>query len=816
MPNVIDYKTWDGLIPALAPELLPENASQLADDVTLERGILIPVLNSAEDTQDDADVGEDMSSIYLWRYSCNALACGATSTTTAATWAALKTSGAFKISVGGVAYTITPDFTGVDSMEAVAEAVQTAISEATGTGCAVAYDRTNTLFQIHANAALTVMTAPTAGTNLSSSTYLNGVTGAATVTAKEGEQWIAWDGDVRVVRGPINDDPFSRIYFAGEGLDRPKMKLMDAGTEVDYDIAIPKPLVAPTTSGTTPTVPTNDPDAPSNVDDPRLRWKIVGAGVYVTKSRSQVQGTYFEVPLADVTISGDYYHFTKALPGIHSGRPGEETYFWPYLVYRRCLRGSTTTFSYGREDRRIFCEATSVGIDTRVEWEGATMELKAVDIKIENWTTINASMQLRYNDEPDAVLVETDEAEPPQVAFVSYAYSFVTKYGEEGQLSPPSPIVGYNPEYGVDLTALAAAPAGRAITKKRLYRAAGGAFRWLADVAAATTTYTDTTPDSVLGEEPPVDPAPPPDPLEGLVVAANGFLAGFVGREVFFSTPWMPYAWPRQYSMTLDDNIIALAAQGNDVYVLTRSGASILTGSHPEELTQAILPMKQGCASSLSVAVVGSSVVYASPDGLIALYGAQVRNLTEKHWTAKQWRALGTTNMRGVAHDGKYFGFIPGSDAILFRFSESLDAATKISDDVDAAYVDHVDDTLYILPVDGDTVHAWEGGTTNRTMDWQGRDVIFPEPVSLGAIRIICDGTYTYTTVDPETEEVITNYYITVKLYAGGTLVHTYNPTTAQATKLPRLSSNRKWSVRVTSAVTIREACVATSMGVMP
>ena len=92
---------------------------------------------------------------------------------------------------------------------------------------------------------------------------------------------------------------------------------------------------------------------------------------------------------------------------------------------------------------------------------------------------------------------------------VSYVYTFVTAFGEEGPPSPPSTQFERTDTETVVITM----PSGDLPTGnynfgtgayKRIYRSNTGsnssAFQFLAQVAIATTTYSDTTPSAGLGE----------------------------------------------------------------------------------------------------------------------------------------------------------------------------------------------------------------------------------------------------------------------------------------------------------------------------
>ena len=138
-----------------------------------------------------------------------------------------------------------------------------------------------------------------------------------------------------------------------------------------------------------------------------------------------------------------------------------------------------------------------------------------------------------------------------------YVYTFVSTFGgitEESAPSPVSSAITITTSQKVNLSAMQTAPAGNYnITHKRIYRtlageASDGAYVFVAQIAIATTTYSDDLLAAALGE--PIETegwTPPPAGLTGLVGMANGMMAGFVGNSVYFCEPYFHHAWPAEY-----------------------------------------------------------------------------------------------------------------------------------------------------------------------------------------------------------------------------------------------------------------------------
>jgi hypothetical protein len=782
--NRILHRTFDGLVPRQEPSGLPENAAQIATDVDLRRGVLTPVLGRLADTREGYAVGASARTIYLWRYTDHTLTTHTLGTTTAATWEALHDTGKFKITVDGTVYECTPSFHGATTMAAVAAAIQTAIRAKTLGVETVTYvaasGGTGAHFVIRGNAVVTTIAAPASGTDLAAAGYLNGDGTAATAT---GEKWLHWDGDVNVVASPVNDDQYHRVYYTGDGL--PKMHMRLAGVDVTREMKIEAPSAAPTVTGTA-FVAASDTAARAafTISEARVSIYLGGSGA----------GTLVQVVATSFTRTGDVITIpAKTIDWLQAADTS-----WSYVLEFKV----NSKWEKGNETQHIdIYDATGqykLTFDTDAGWHAHTSTRSLnVGRPLACSLTFGGALRLTYTD--GAATEVTDGS-----VCVTYCASFVTDLGEEGPLSPAT--VVYLAESGHDIAISGVPqPTGgtgntRGIVSTRLYRAAGGAFRWLVDVATGTTTYTDTTPDddTTLGEVAPEDIANPPDDLLGLTACAGGWFAGFRGREFCASDPFFPTSWPDEYKQTVQDPIVALAAAGNDCYVLTEGRPVQLSGSQPDELTAIHLEADQACVSLPGVAFLGQTILYPSPDGLVAIFAGQAKVVTAPWYRRADWQALVPEDMRATAHDGRYYATLSGSSMLIVDFSESADRITTAATAAVGLYTDMLNDTLYVI--EAGEVMVWRGGSSLLQLDWKGRDWLFPHPVSFAALRVLA-GSYAVPPV--------------VTLYANGAEVAHHHVADGNAVRLPMLRPERRWSLRVQSYAEITEINLATSIGAL-
>jgi hypothetical protein len=201
--------------------------------------------------------------------------------------------------------------------------------------------------------------------------------------------------------------------------------------------------------------------------------------------------------------------------------------------------------------------------------------------------------------------VKSGTADPDQTPDdVSYVYTFVTAFGEEGPPSPATAPIERTDTETVTITMPSSdLPSGNYNfgngAAKRIYRSNTGstntAFQFLAQVSFSTQTYSDTTPSAGLGEVLPSETwiGPPDDntslypdgPMKGLIAVANGVFAGFTGKRFCLSEPFLPHAWPVDYRITLEEDIVAIGAVANGVVALTNGTPYFITGTDPSAMT---------------------------------------------------------------------------------------------------------------------------------------------------------------------------------------------------------------------------------------
>lgn len=421
---------------------------------------------------------------------------------------------------------------------------------------------------------------------------------------------------------------------------------------------------------------------------------------------------------------------------------------------------------------------------------------------------------------------------------VSYVYTFVTVYGEEGPPSPASALFDVTSPETVTITMAGAYhPSGNynfgSGALKRIYRSNTGsdttAYQFVAEVAFATTSYADTTPSAELAEVLPSDTwvGPPDDdtslypdgPLKGLIPLANGILAGFTGNRLCLSEPYLPHAWPVEYRKTLEHDIVGIASTANGVVVMTVGTPYFVTGVDPSSMAAMKVPLAQACINARSIVDMGEYALYAGPDGLCKVGADSAEVVSQGVITPAQWIAdFSPATFRAFEYEGTYvaFWYTGGvSRGFVFdpRSPDNAFSTMVLSAEVRGGWVNPQDGQLYLIV--GNKIKKFRGGSSNLTATWKSKKFVLPRPASFSWLYLSAD-----------------DWPVEVKVWCDSTLVAHYSlsksgTTYTQTTTVPSAISpvaigsrplmrlpavvGQDWEVQVSGAVTMNQVVLAQS-----
>lgn len=332
-----------------------------------------------------------------------------------------------------------------------------------------------------------------------------------------------------------------------------------------------------------------------------------------------------------------------------------------------------------------------------------------------------------------------------------YAYTWVTDAGEESAPSPASNEVDWQPGNTVTLSGFGATPTGRNITKQRIYRSqssqGGTSYFFIAERAATTADFEDTVDPDGFGEPlASLDWTEPPATLRGLIALPNGMMAGFVGRNLYFCEPYRPFAWPEQYVLTTDYDIVGLGAFGNSVAVMTTGHPYIAVGTSPESMVMERTELNLPCISKRSIVDLGYAVLYATPDGMASIGPGGANVISGNLFARQEWQRINPASIIGGQSDGRYVASFQqiNNDGNVQYGALIMDAAgqtpflIRTNIRATAFYFDLPTGRLFFVL--GKTIYEWEArDAALLEMEWRSKEYVYPLPVSFSAIRVDSD-----------------------------------------------------------------------------
>lgn len=236
---------------------------------------------------------------------------------------------------------------------------------------------------------------------------------------------------------------------------------------------------------------------------------------------------------------------------------------------------------------------------------------------------------------------------------------------------------------------------------KRIYRINSGdtfgQYTFVGAVAMGTSVFVDNDTDTQIAGSailPSSGWYEPPQGLTGLATIGR-FMAGFVGKDLYFCEPNYPHAWP-EYGFPLDFPIIGLGAIGNTLVAGTEQNAYVIQGTHPSIMTPVKLPESHPCVAARAIVAFPEGVAFPSSDGLYFVAGGTGKTVTKGSYSTEDWKKLYPATWHATRHDGRYFAFYDdgGSNkgGVIIDLSGQV---TTLDFVATAVYVDPKTDTLY-------------------------------------------------------------------------------------------------------------------------
>ena len=289
----------------------------------------------------------------------------------------------------------------------------------------------------------------------------------------------------------------------------------------------------------------------------------------------------------------------------------------------------------------------------------------------------------------------------------------------------------------------------------------------------------------------------PPNPAtEGIRAHPAGFLVGFFGNTLCFSEFGAPHAWPIDYRLATNHDIVGLGVFGNTIAVVTKGWPYLVVGSDPSALSMVELEIEQACVGRRSIVDFGTSIVYASPDGLILVDGSGATNLTASIWTRDQFQALVPSSFDAFNWEQQYLCFYDDGtvqQAFIVNPYAPQEGVRYIDKYATGGYKDIEEDLLYLI-IDNQ-IEKWDQSSTKLSYTWKSKPTYAVRPVNMSAAKVIAD-----------------DYPVTVAFFVDDVKRYTRVVGSVNPFRLPAGFKGEKFEVTITGTNRVSEFIMATTM----
>lgn len=610
----------------------------------------------------------------------------------------------------------------------------------------------------------------------------------------EDQYWFSWSIDVDVIKSPVARDPWRRVYWTDGVYPKVTYNTIFNGSgslpSNSYQLGVPSPTVSPTITQFTPPL-----DIESAVTVFYLATYVTEAGEEGAPSpvSARVECAPIGVEVDSSSVRNITLSFENGVPKIVDASGLAVTGF---TYSSGTLSWSETAPASGKSLSITASQVNNFGAMTPVVRYSVKV-VSTAGTPVPNTPVSGAPTITITNDSNnDGYLVPSEIPNNTVQITVLFNHDNLALGGyaslkivNGGGSNIESESIGQ-----VTLSIQTPGINKSNIQRINLYRtASSGDFLLVANLPLSQSTYVDKLSDGKLGGVLSTETySMPPDGMKGLCSMPNGICAGFIQNEVLFSEVYLPYAWPEEYRFSIDYDIVAIEPIGSSLVVGTTGDPYLYTGISPGNIAGQKLEISQACVSKASMLNIGYAVIYACPDGLVAVAPDGIRLATEEIIKPMQWRKmLDPSTIKAYRHEAKYIG-IHSTGAFIFDIVNG--DFRHLNDSWNAGFTDPKDDTLYIVDKTNGSIKRFRGGTTPKTLTWKSKefDAIAK---SFSCCRIVSDD--------------ITK--VEFNLFVDGSLVFTKPKGQVKQTFTLPFVMGDKWQFELKSDARIESVKIATS-----
>lgn len=332
----------------------------------------------------------------------------------------------------------------------------------------------------------------------------------------------------------------------------------------------------------------------------------------------------------------------------------------------------------------------------------------------------------------------------------SYVYTYVNLFGEEGPPSDPITVSG-NQSGSWNLSGIVnpAFATERGITLVRIYRTITGAsgsttFFRVVEQAVATATYNDTRLDSEVAAEGLLLESTawePPLEMEGIILMPNGFFAGWKGKNIYFSEPYRPWAWPPAYTLTAEFNILDCGVVEQTLVALTATAPVLVTGIQPATMSISKTSYVEPCVNPNSIAQAPEGVYFGSQNGLMLISSMGLTPITRQVVGRDDWQTDYVPQINSsVVFDSQYVVMGEDGNGFIFDPRGIQNGIIQVANfpATRAIWTDPWTSEAHMM-IDN-TVYEWgRSEAAYVASTWLSKPFQFPRPLNFGAVMVTLD-----------------------------------------------------------------------------
>lgn len=683
----------------------------------------------------------------------------------------------------------------------------------------------------------------------------------------DGIRFFAWPEPTRAYRSPTIDDTHKRVYFANEssaGLrvalaDDMKASGLNPGQPTQHwAVGVARPAVPPTVEVFA---------SAGWLGDTGAHMAIKGVLTAGSATIQEFEPTVFEtvstwteylLTMPAEMVPGEVVPTTPTNPsgGTWVSIPGPAiAYFDPALTWTQDMGGEEGYQTQSAESLTLNTGAqiNSLGqikppypvtLSTASPWaifydgktwsptelyahvlQGDQEALAELTVQAEvAWkiTVFNPSTGVVYYEgaatgaqEPDGRWRVRPQYDSGLVESIAYVTTFENDWGEESAPSDPVAVNVLPWQDTKTLQEYTPLAGSRPIAGMNLYRTYGGATEYIKANTVPRTEKEGTawaiwdatmTPDTTIALVT-QEWDPPPAGLRCLTYCGNGFFVGANGKDLYFSEPYRPHAWP--YIKTMPTNVVGIVPVEGGVLVTTQQQPYFVYGARPDQVSDQELNAEQAGVSEHAITRVEGAAIYASNDGLVMVSGGQADiGASQQYFTRELWRQRYRAvfgDMVMSAHDGSVMVLIDGAAApphgFMLKLTEGVDASNLTGLYFDEAPIgaatSAVTDIRYLLYTNG---FAEFGLGQEMECIWHSRDHVFDRPVTFGAGKLRAWGQWSID-VRADGQTVSMQTFDMEGSYSDG----------EASFRLPSIGGRKRWSVVLTGRGRVRSIELGTS-----